>query len=197
MLAPVELTPGAVRRCCLFPHGAGAVFFIQPCSLPDGALLSKYSRDGAYTDCYMTELSDAVSHAQYVAAFYTTWVFKLERLILKYAVSRPSTDAQAELLAAGTIDSFAAWHVERRCENQLLMCDFRGRTRSWFMLSPLQPSGHAGARLYFGSAVVPVKNPKTGVSGPGFGFRALLGFHRIYSQILLLAARESLHSAIR
>jgi len=51
-------------------------------------------------------------------AFYTTLVFKLERLILKLAVSRPSTDAQAKQLAAGSIDEFSAWHVEARSENQ-------------------------------------------------------------------------------
>ena len=58
----------------------------------------------AYTDCYTADISGPVSHAQYVTAFYTTAVFKLERLILKWAVSRPSTDAQAEQMAAGAID---------------------------------------------------------------------------------------------
>jgi hypothetical protein len=133
-----------------------------------------------------------VSYEQYVTAFYSTPVFKLERLILKWAVSKPSTDTQAQQLAAGTVDQFAAWHVEQRAENQLLLCDFRGRTRSWLMLAPLGIAGSEGTRLYFGSAVVPVVNSSSGQAGLGLGFRALLGFHKIYSKALLLAARTKL-----
>jgi hypothetical protein len=43
--------------------------------------------------------------------------------------------------------------------------------------------------LYFGSAVVPVKNRKTSKVELGLIFRALLGFHKIYSVVLLRAAR--------
>jgi hypothetical protein len=167
---------------------------VQACSLPYGALLGAYGRQGAYTDCYTTDISGAVSHPQYVTAFYTTWVFKLERVILKWAVSRPSTDTQAELVAQGAIDSFAAWRVERKEDNQLLMCDFRGRTRSWFMAVPLKSESGANTRLYFGSAVVPARHPKTGRSALGWSFRALLGFHKMYSRLLLQAARSRLEA---
>ena len=170
------------------------MFSIHACSLPDGALLGAYGREGVYTDCYTTDISGAVSPAQYVTAFYTTWVFKLERLILKWAVSRPSTDTDAELLAEGTTDSFAAWRIERRGDNQLLMCDFRGRTRSWFMAAPLKSESGANTRLYFGSAVVPVEHPKTGKAELGWRFRALLGFHKMYSRVLLQAARSRLEA---
>jgi hypothetical protein len=125
-------------------------------------------------------------------AFYTTAVFKLERLILKLAVSRPSTDAQAKQLAAGSIDAFAAWDVEARSDNQLLMCDVQRRTRSWLMVVPMEGSSGTPTRLYFGSAVVPVKNARTGKLTLGFVFRALLGFHRLYSVVLLSAARSRL-----
>jgi len=135
-----------------------------------------------------------VSLAQYVTAFYTTRVFKLERWILKIAVSRPSTDAQAKQLATGSIDAFAAWQVEARSENQLLMSDFHRRTRSWLMAVPMASAGGARTRLYFGSAVVQVKNPGTGRFTPGFGFRALLGFHRLYSKVLLHAAKSRLEA---
>ena len=76
------------------------MFGIQSCPLPESAPLARYRLDGAFTDCYAVDIRGAISHARYVAAFYTTAVFKLERLILKWAVSRPSTDAQAEQLAA-------------------------------------------------------------------------------------------------
>ena len=156
-------------------------FSIQPCPLPDNALLNKYHRDGGYTDCYMTEIPVSVSHAQYVNAFYTTALFKLERFILTWTVSKPSTDAQAKQLVDGLTDSFAAWTVEARTKDQLLMCDFVSRTRSWFMVVPLEK----GTRLYFGSAIV----SKTGKSTLEFGYRALIGFHKMYSVALLYAAK--------
>ncbi len=168
------------------------MFSIESCPLPDEALLGKYVRSGAYTDCYRTEAPGNVTHAQFVSAFYTTLIFKLERLILKLAVSKPSTDAQAKQLADGSIDRFAAWQVESRCENQLLMSDFQGRTRSWLMVLPLGSNENRTTRLYFGSAVIPVQDQKTGRKSLGFGFRALVGFHKIYSEVLLCAAKSRL-----
>jgi hypothetical protein len=116
-------------------------------------------------------------------------VFKLERAILKWFVARPSTDDQARQLAAGTRDAFAAWTVEARTADQLLLGDFSGRTKSWLMVAAIPG---AGTRLYFGSAVVPrrSKNPKK--SGLGFVFAALLGFHQLYSRILLRFAASRL-----
>ena len=166
---------------------------IQPCALPANALLNTYRSRGAYTDCYATDIDGDVSHEQFVAAFYTTSLFKLERVILKWVVARPSTDAQAEQLASGATDAFAAWHVEERSENQLLMCDFQRRTRSWLMVASLKTDSGAGTHLYFGSAVVPVKSA-TGRLTLGPGFRALLGFHKIYSKALLRAATARLNA---
>ncbi|HEX7718658.1 MAG TPA: hypothetical protein VF389_02530, partial [Woeseiaceae bacterium] len=91
-----------------------------------------------------------------------------------------------------TIDSFAAWQVEKRVENQLLLTDYMGNTRSWLMVAPVSSDGAGGTRLYFGSAVVPEVNAKTGERSLGFLFRALLGFHRIYSVVLLYSARARL-----
>lgn len=167
---------------------------VQACPLPAGALLGVYTRNGAYTDCYAVEAPGTVTHGQFVEAFYTTWVFKLERFILKWAVNKPSTDAQAAQLAAGAIDSFAAWHVEQRGHNQLLMCDFQRRTRSWLMVASVGAGGAPVTRLYFGSAVVPVKDAKTGQMKMGAAFSALLGFHRLYSKVLLGAAASRLKS---
>jgi len=162
---------------------------IRTCPLPDDALLRRYQRF-AYADCYTTEFSGAIVHRQFVAAFYTTWLFRMERFILKCLVSKPSTDAQAEQLAAGQLDAFAAWRVEERGENQLLMCDFMGKTRSWLMVAP--QNGSNGTCLYFGSAVVPTTDRSTGKSSLGFGFTALLGFHKLYSRALLHAAKRKL-----
>ena len=163
------------------------MFTIESSPLPDDALLGIYKQNGAYTDCYSTEISGAVNHPQFINAFYTTPVFKLERLILKWAVPKPSSDAEAKLLAEGESDTFAAWSVENRGENQLLMCDFQSRTRSWLMIKPVGSTNRT--ILYFGSAVVPVKNTKTGVSSLGLAFHALLWIHKIYSVALLFSAK--------
>lgn len=157
---------------------------IEKCPLPDNALLQKYAQSRAYTDCYSVLIPIAVSHADYVASFYTTWLFKLERLILRWVVSRPSTDEEARLLADGQLDAFAAWYVEARADDQLLLRDFRNRTRSWLMVSE--------TRLYFGSAVVPASNPGSDKPSLGIAYRVLLSFHRLYSRALLYAAKSRL-----
>jgi hypothetical protein len=159
---------------------------VQACELPDDALLRKYLSGGAYADCYVTELAGSVSHAEYVEAFYTTAVFKLERQLLSWFVARPSTDGQAGDLASGKLASFAAWSVEARGPNQVLLSDFQGRTRSWLMIAPA--SDNQTTRLFFGSAVMPLINRGTGEARMGTVFRALLGFHKLYSRVLLRAA---------
>ncbi len=104
----------------------------------------------------------------------------------------PSTADQANQLAAGALVTFAAWHVEARSEDQLLMCDFQRRTRSWLMAVPLTARTGPRTKLYFGSAVVPVKNSRTGHLTLEPVFTALLVFHRIYSRVLLHSARARL-----
>ena len=166
---------------------------IQPCPLPTNSLLTKYANSGAYTDCFATEIPRTVSHAEFVETFYTGRLFKLERLLLSVLLSKPSTDLQARQLAAGELNEFAAWRVEARAEDQLLLCALDGRTRSWLMVAASEVPGQT--RLYFGSAVVPLAksvNPPSGKSEMGFVFKALLGFHKRYSRALLSAAARRL-----
>lgn len=144
--------------------------------LPEQALLQRYRSQGDYTDCFAIDVPQAVSHAAFVEAFYTTGVFKLERALLSLLASCPSRDAEARELAAGQRERFSAWSVEARAPGQLLMCDLAGSTRSWLMVL----EAGQGTRLYFGSAVVRKRQ--------GGAFRALLGFHKLYSRILLRAA---------
>ena len=93
------------------------------------------------------------------------------------------------------------------------MCAMDGRTRSWLMVSRVptthevnetqratgaqDANGSSGTRLYFGSAVVPVMNKSTGKSGMGIVFKALLGFHKLYSRLLLSAAAKCLERRSR
>jgi hypothetical protein len=165
---------------------------IRPCPLPPEALLARYVGAGAYTDCYATDLHGFVSHEEYVETFYTGTLFKIERLLLRLFLSKPSTDIQAKQLAAGEAANFAAWRVEDRTTNQLLMCDIGGRTRSWLMVSAASHGSTPTTRLYFGSAVVPTVSRAAGTQSMGFLFRALLGFHKIYSRALLGSARARL-----
>ena len=161
------------------------------CDLPPGALLRRYQDSGAYADCYTIEVPRRVSHAEYVEAFYTTFVFKTERVLLSWLVSKPSTDTQAARLARGEVDSFAAWTVEARAAEQLLMADYVGRTKSWLMIAA---SGDAATRLYFGSAVVPVHD-ESGQPRMGRSYSALLGFHKLYSRVLLQATAAKITTA--
>ena len=101
---------------------------IKSRALPESALLRSYNRGGVYTDCYVVEVPGSIALAEYVTAFYASPIFKLERIILKWMVSRPSTEADARQVAEGSIDRFAAWQVESRDENQLLLSDFKTRT---------------------------------------------------------------------
>jgi hypothetical protein len=164
---------------------------IQPCNLPAGALLCRYEAAGAYTDCYATDVERRVSIAQFVEAFYTTAIFKAERLVLRLLIARPSSDAEARQLALGERDTFAAWSVEARASDQLLLADLRGRTRSWLMVTASGNRARESTRLFFGSAVVPANGAGAGRKSAG-NSSPLLALHKLYSRILLQAARSRL-----
>ena len=154
-------------------------------TLPKDALLQRYaSRPDCYTDCYFADVGRVHDLTSFVTAFYTAPLFRVERIILRFTVKRPSTDEDVRRLLAGEITRFAAWDIEAREEQQLLMCDLSGRTRSWFKVQALE----GGTRLYFGSAVVPPAKDQP--LGPLF--RGLLGFHRLYSRALLAGALRRL-----
>ena len=162
---------------------------IQSCEVPQGSLLSRYQADSGFADCYVTEVAGTISQAAYVEAFYTSPLFKVERTILKYCVSKPATDADARRLATGAAATFSAWNVEGQTGSELLLADFSGRTRSWLMTSSEGESGRSSStRLYFGSAVVPHRRAGSHEPGMGWSFHALLGFHRLYSRLLLRVA---------
>lgn len=156
--------------------------------LPDNAFLQRYRHEGSYTDCYCMDVPGSITLPEYVAAFYTTSLFKVERTILAWAVDKPSTDEAAEDLAHGREAAFAAWRVEERSSHQLLLCDFLGRTRSWLMAEPQASS----TRLFFGSAVVPKSRSVSGETSFGFAFHALQGFHGLYTKALMKAAHMKL-----
>jgi len=171
------------------------MFAIRSQPLPPLALLQRYAEQGAYADCYCASVPMTITHSDFVFAFYTSWVFKLERWILRLAVNRPSSDEDARQLALGVDVDFAAWSIEARAERQLLMCDLSGRTRSWLMTMSSEEGSNTV--LYFGSAVVPRPDGNSGKRGLGMALRLLLGFHKLYSRVLLAAAISRLRRGIR
>lgn len=161
---------------------------IQTCDLPENALLARYRDEGAYVDCFSTDVDGAWSHAEYVEAFYTTPLFKLERWLLAWIAKCPSTDEQARSMARGELSVFSGWTIEARDAKQVLLCDVRGHTRSWLMTCECA----RGTRLYFGSAVVVMHETRSGAKQLGGSYRVLLGVHKLYSRMLLGAAARRL-----
>lgn len=153
---------------------------VHATKLPAGALLEHYSASGAYTDCYTATLRGQASLTEFMTAFYTTPIFKLERWLLARFLRLPSTDQEAQLLSQGKLIRFSAWNVECRESNQAILA--AGRTRSWLMASQF-PAGSGTTALFFGSAIVPRK-----CGGLGWQFNALLFFHKLYSRLLLASA---------
>jgi hypothetical protein len=168
------------------------VSIVAPCAAPPGALLTRLREAGAYTDCYATQVPWRVSHADFVEAFYTTGVFSIERWLLARFGFPASTDIHARRLATGEVEAYSAWKVEARTANQLLLRDHAGRTRSWLMVETTGDGGFGPTQLYFGSAVVPVVHARSGKKTMGSAFAALLSFHKLYSRVLLHAARARL-----
>ena len=152
-------------------------------TVPADSLLGAYARSGAFTDGYTTSVPGPVTLAEFIEAFYTTRLFKIERWLLATAVNLPSTDQQASALARGEAVQFAAWTVEHRADDEILLG--AGRTRSWLCVRP-ERGATPSTTLLFGSAIVPA-----GPDGElGLVFQLLLGFHRLYSKRLLAAAAK-------
>src|SRR5690606_3609684 len=110
---------------------------IEKILAPENTFLHDYMLNGNYVDSYTTTIERSVSLSEFVFAFYTTWLFKVEAFILTYIVRKPSSDVEAEKLANAEIDKFAAWSLEERNKDEILMCDFLSRTRSWLKVEPI------------------------------------------------------------
>jgi hypothetical protein len=164
------------------------IFAVNKVLLPESALPRRYA--GHYTDCYASSIAIETCMPDYVEAFYTTTLFKAERVVLARVASLPSTDEEARQVSRGDRDTFAAWNVEARTDDQLLLLDFRRRTGSWFMCE----RHSSGTTLYFGSVIFLAEEGAAG-RRMSAGYRALLGFHRLYSRALLSAARSRLLSS--
>lgn len=160
----------------------------QSLPVPPDSLLDRLAQArGAFADAYALDLPRAVTLAEFVEAFYTTRLFKVERALISL-IGKPSSDLMARAVARGEGQRIAVWTVEARTADELLMHEDSGATRSWFKVEP----GAAGTRLWFGSAVVPRRRGPGGEPHFNWVFHALLGFHQRYSRALLSAAARRL-----
>ena len=156
----------------------------RACPVPKDALLQVYvGHETSYTDCFEVMSPHAVTLPELIIAFYTTWLFRLERVVLSVLLRRWVRDTDAQALAQGS-DRFAAWQVEGREEMQILLADGVGHTRSY-----LAVSGKEGGatRLVFGSAVIAPEGRELGRM-----VRLLIPLHRFYSKALLRLAERKL-----
>ncbi|MGC1496060.1 MAG: hypothetical protein WA790_09635 [Sulfitobacter sp.] len=156
----------------------------RACTVPGDGLLQVYVEQGAnYTDCFEAMSPGAVTLPDFIEAFYTTWLFKLERFVLMLVLRRRISDADVTALAQGA-DRFAVWTVEARAEDQILLCDLGGHTRSYLAVSA---KDGGVTRLIFGSAVVAPKGKPLGRM-----VKVLEPVHRFYSKSLLRLAERKL-----
>jgi len=173
------------------------MFSIRQQAVPDDALLRTYQggdrpeRWRSSGDCFAVSVDRRVPLAEFVLAFYTSPVFRIERVILRLLAGAPSTDTEARRLADGSGMSFAIWRVGERRATQLLMCDRYERTRSWFRVVPLKDGK---TLLQFGSAVTSRSGDQPGTRIRVSLLRLLLKFHVVYSQLLLHAAKRGVTS---
>jgi len=167
---------------------------IVQAAVPCHALSAKYMQQGAFVDCYYIDIPKEVSLDNYIKAFYTTFLFKIERTILSLATFKQAIDMHAVELSLGTSENYSVWTVEGRVSDQIMLRDFTGKTRSWLMVQKSRVNEGTFTRLYFGSVVVPKAVSANGQAKFGFIFHVLGKFHQLYSRALLNAAYNKLLS---
>ena len=147
---------------------------VAPHELPERSLLATHRGPQCHRDAFCAEVPRTVSLSEYITAFYASMSFTPERKLLSL-IGRGASQGDIAALAEGRVQNFAAWDVEARTDDQLLMRDFQDRTCSWPMVEPIS----GGTGLWFGSGVRrPDRAP----------VKLLMPFHRWYSRALLRAA---------
>ncbi len=171
------------------------MFSIKSSPLPEGAFLQNEITDPeVYADCFYADLPRRVTLQQYIRAYFDAPVFRAERVILKHALSSPSTTEDVHNLAKGTGTSLAAWHMTHRDNEQILLAIPKGPVRTWLMVTK-HPSKTGHSRLYFGTALVPPSNPRKSQLKIPPVYRFFIGPHRLYSRLLLSQAIRALRTA--
>ncbi|MEM9173429.1 MAG: hypothetical protein AAGA84_12075 [Pseudomonadota bacterium] len=155
--------------------------------------LGRYATGDNYTDCFSVRIEARVSLEQFLAAFYGSRLFALERRFLANALGHRSTQADIDALAEGSTDKFAAWQVEFRGDDNILLCDVSGRTRSWLKCQPDRRSATPATALMFGSAVLRREGHSFKARLSRALIRLTIPLHRLYARALLRAAKNGLN----
>lgn len=165
---------------------------VKKCQIPKDSFLDAYaSLPGCHTDCFSVGVSDPVTLPDFIGAFFTSPVFRLERWVLAVFAAAKTTDMDIGNLASGKSDRLAMWVVEARKCDQIILAVGSGPIRSWLMVAP-NPNHAQGAILHFGSVVLPMTDAANGTPKIGLVFRLFLGFHKFYSRILLWSAKRNI-----
>jgi hypothetical protein len=165
---------------------------IKTGKIPEDGLLKPYAqRLGCYTDCFLVDVPRRVELFEYVSVFFNTPVFRLERKLLSVLAASPSDYKDVVDLANGASDTLAIWKVEARNETQLIMAVGEGPIRTWLMCQN-NDIDSGTTRLYFGSAVLPTEQSTSEDPKLGRMFHITLGFHKLYSRILLGSTKRKL-----
>ena len=102
---------------------------ILPKPLPESSLLARHRGAECYRDAFCARVPGEVSLAAFIAAFYASGAFWPERMAL-HLIGRGADRADIAALAEGKAQRFAAWSVEARKGDQILLRDFQDRTCS-------------------------------------------------------------------
>ena len=160
---------------------------VRKSEIPMTALVKAYQgQPKTRIDCYKIYADKLVNLEYFVGRFYRGRLFRIERALISRFTGHPSSDKQLNDLLSATSKTFSAWTQSARNENQLIMCDYQGRTCSWFMVEPQDE----GTSLYFGTVLKPTQYFKglEWLSKPIFTL--FLPAHGLYSRLLLGAAAK-------
>ena len=164
------------------------MFRVHTSDIPSPSLVdTHYSKSSERIDCYRIFVENSTNLESFVGCFYRGRLFRIERALISLVTGHKSSHAQLDELLSKKTKIFSAWTECQRNENQLIMCDYQGRTCSWFMVEPHKN----GTYLYFGTVL------KRTNYFPRFEwlskpiFTLLLPVHGLYSRLLLSAAARN------
>jgi len=124
----------------------------------------------------------------FINAFFNSWLFRIERLILKLTLKKPATDQDITKLANGMSNTMTAWRIEQRDDNQILLEVPDTPIRTWLM----REDAGDHTNLYFGIAILPMRTDKNGKPAMSHISIVLMGFHQLYARALLYLAKRAL-----
>ncbi|NVE95130.1 hypothetical protein [Altererythrobacter lutimaris] len=158
---------------------------VRACELPEGSLLAGFGGADDYRDCFCREVPGEVSLEQYIERFYSSAVFRPERVVLGL-IGRGASAEDIRALASGESDQIAVWKVVERKPDEILLLSRDTNTASWLAVSSSSEAvGQTKnkTKLLFGSWVGGINESR---------WRVMLAPHVWYSRLLLESAAKGL-----